>query len=795
MTKHQFHRALIVLFVSSLGLSLSAQNTGSVRGAVQTSDAKAAEYVNVGLKGTTQGSVTNHKGEYEISNIKAGTYTLVLSLTGLETREIPVEVKTGETTLVPLITLKENAKTLQEAVVTGNRAVRRESEYIARLPLKNIENPQVYNIVDKELLKEQVNTGFDDALKNVPGVDKLWTSTGRGSDGAAYFSLRGFSVQPTMINGLAGLTNGGLDPSNIERVEVIKGPSGTLFGSSVISFGGLINIVTKKPYDHLGGEVSFTGGSFGLTRITADVNTPVNKKLNFRINSAYHYEGSFQDAGFKRSFFVAPSFSYKANERLSFHVSTEFYQAESTNPLMVFLNRSRKLIATNPEELGMDFNRSFTSNDVTIKTPTFNIYGQAQYKINSKWTSQTMVASSNRQSMGYYQYVMFILPGDSLLNRYVSDQHFTGVTTNIQQNFIGDFTLGRFRNRVVAGVDYFSTVSVNNSSAYILFDTLNSRGADNDYTLLTKAALDSRFAQNNNPTKNTTKSSTLSAYVSNVIDLNGRLFLMLSLRADRFDNLGTYTWKTNTTAGAFQQTALSPKFGAVYQVYKEKLSVFANYMNGFRNVAAATQPDGTVSNFVPQQANQMEGGIKVNVFKGKLSGSVSYYDILVTNVVRPDPAKAGFSIQDGNIYSRGVEVDITANPLPGLSLIAGYSHNNSINEKTDENTIGRRPLTAGPADLFNSWISYRLTRGKLKGAGLGFGANYAGENKVTNGKVTGEFTIPAYTVYSSTIFYNTDSYRIGLKADNLSNLEYWKGWSTLEAQMPRRVLLNLSFRF
>ena len=77
---------------------------------------------------------------------------------------------------------------------------------------------------------------FDDALKNAPGVDKLWTSTGRTNDGAGYFAIRGFSVQPTMVNGIAGLTNGGLDPANMERIETIKGPSGTLFGSSFISF-------------------------------------------------------------------------------------------------------------------------------------------------------------------------------------------------------------------------------------------------------------------------------------------------------------------------------------------------------------------------------------------------------------------------------------------------------------------------------------------------------------------------------------------------------------------------------
>ncbi|MCH5690422.1 TonB-dependent receptor plug domain-containing protein [Niabella sp. W65] len=73
--------------------------------------------------------------------------------------------------------------------------------YLSKMPLLNLENPQVYNVISKDLMKEQVVVTFDDALKNAPGVNRLWSSTGRPGDGAGYFSMRGFSVQPTMING------------------------------------------------------------------------------------------------------------------------------------------------------------------------------------------------------------------------------------------------------------------------------------------------------------------------------------------------------------------------------------------------------------------------------------------------------------------------------------------------------------------------------------------------------------------------------------------------------------------
>ncbi len=115
---------------------------------------------------------------------------------------------------------------------------------VAKMPLKNLENPQVYQSVSRAILKEQVVTNFNDALKNATGVSRLWESTGRGGDGAEYFSMRGFAVQPTLVNGMPSVNNGGLDPAHIESIEVVKGPSGTLFGSPMISYGGLINITT-----------------------------------------------------------------------------------------------------------------------------------------------------------------------------------------------------------------------------------------------------------------------------------------------------------------------------------------------------------------------------------------------------------------------------------------------------------------------------------------------------------------------------------------------------------------------
>lgn len=785
-----------------------SQSSGSIYGQVfSATDSSHAEFVTIGVQGTTIGAVTDSKGRFTLRNIEEGTYTIVFQMLGYETLEKTVQVKNDETVNLGSIWLKEDINyTDVEIEGTTNKFAQKETDYAARMPLKNLENPQVYNVVTKELLQEQVVTNFDDAVKNAPGVNKLWTSTGRGGDGASYYSLRGFSVQPSMINGIAGISNGGIDPANIERLEVIKGPSSTLFGSSLISFGGLMNIVTKKPYETRGGEVSLTSGSYNLNRLAFDVNTPLNKTKTalFRLNGAYHYEGSYQDAGFKKSTFLAPSFLYKANKRLTFFINAELYNSESTNPLSVFLNRSRPLQYRTIDELNFDFTKSYTSNDITIKTPTLNVYGQISYKLSNAWTAQTNVARSVRKSDGYYSYVMFLDPSkDSVLTRYISDQNSVSTTTDLQQNFVGDFKIGSMRNRMVVGIDFLNTQTTNNSSAYIVFDKVTTTPGfvDPNYGLLTQQSVDAKLAASSAPTKTGANTWTYSAYVSDVLNITDKLLVMGSLRFDYFDNKGTENYRTDVVTGKFEQAALSPKLGLVYQVVKDRVSIFGNYMNGFKNVAPVIQPIADVpGTFKPQQANQFEGGVKVDAFHHKLTFTGSYYDILVTNMTRSVQMMSGgkpynVTVQDGSQKSKGVELDIIANPIEGLNIVAGYGYNDSKMVEADPTVEGLRPTSAGPVNLVNLWASYTFTKGDLKGFGLGFGGNHASENIISNTTVIGKFTLPAYTIANAAVFYNTSTYRLAIKVDNITDKAYYTGWSTIERQMPRRIMASIALKF
>ncbi|NLR60299.1 TonB-dependent receptor [Chitinophaga polysaccharea] len=792
---------LINLLFCGAGFASDIDNGGHIKGLVTTSDNKPAPGVVVVLKGSKKTTITDDDGAYLLRNITPGQYTIQVSLTGYETSSQSVTVEKDKTITINLH-LNISEKNLNEVEITGtrNKYTKSNSDYVAKLPLKNIENPQVYSVISADLLKDQVVSSFDDALNNAPGLSKLWSSTGREGDGAGYYSLRGFAVQPTLVNGLPGLTNGGLDVVNIDRIEVVKGPSGTLFGSSVISYGGLINTITKKPYDHFGGEISYTGGSYGLNRLTMDINTPLDKdkKVLLRVTGAYHDENSFQDAGFAKRRFIAPSLTYKVNDRLTLMLNTEFLLAESTNPTMLFFDRGSSLFATNLAALGYDYRRSYTSNNLSIKTPTSSVQAQAIYKLSNAWTSQTIVSRGTAKSEGYYSYLYegsANTPGFPNISptfaRYISYQNGSTNTTDIQQNFIGDFKIGQFRNRMVAGLDYFSRGSVSSATGYAMNGIINMAGADNG--ILSKQHTDSLL--NALPLQNANlKQDVYSAYVSDVFNFLPNLSAMVSLRVDHFTNGGLTLNKNDK----YQQTTVSPKFGLVYQPIPNTLSVFANYMNGFSNANSAPkqQGDNSIKTFKPEQANQLEAGMKASLLGGMITGSVSYYDIKVKNIIMEIPNQPRYYNQGGEKYSRGIEAEITANPVAGLNVIAGYSYNDSKITKTDAaDYMNRRPEEAGPQNLANLWVTYKFQQGAVKGFGIGFGGNYAGENIILNRATTGIFTLPAYTVLNGSLFYNTNKFGVAFKLDNLTNQIYYKGWSTLEPQMPRRFSGNVTYKF
>lgn len=777
---------LSCLLTIGIALSSFAQSTtGSVKGILKTSDGQPAEFVNVGLKGTSKGTTTNSKGEYEINKIEPGTYTLVMSFIGLETKEQEIQIKAGETTYVPDLTLKENAEKLQEVLITSsqrNKFAVKESEYISRMPLKNLENPQVYSVVGKELMKEQVVIERTDIYQNITGA--VPNVLAGGSQG---MSIRGFATTVGMRNGMVTSAIAPLNPVILERVEVIKGPSGTLFGGNRnVTFGGLYNYVTKKPYENFGGEIGVTAGSFELSRITADINTPINdnKTALFRLNTGWQSEVSFQDQGYAKNYTIAPSFSYQVNERLRLLIDADFTRS-SFSTTTFSIGSLSKVTARNFKDLQLDYYRSYINNGVDISNGMNNIQSRIDYKLSSSWVSQTNFLFSEGFYKNFY-WTNFSLLTDSTMSRTVRNQEpETFGNIQVQQNFVGDFKIGSLRNRVVIGGDFNN----NYNKLYrvtVTYDTININQPIKDIN----ADKINELSYKKGFTGTTTQTYSYGIYVSDVLNITPSLMAMLSLRADMFSTEGTLNISTGKFTGDFEQTSLSPKLGLVYQPLKDRLSVFANYMNGFINLAPLLQPDNTLLVLKPQFGNQWESGLKMDLFKNKLSATISYYDISVSNILRTEVIGGKtFGFQDGSQSSKGVDVEVIASPVQGLNIVAGYAFNENEFTKASPALEGKS-LAASPKHIGNIWASYSIIKGKARGLGFGAGGNYVSDSWFESSNT---FVLPSYILVNASLFYDQPKYRIALKGNNLLDEQYWNSNGT--PQKPMNYLASFSFKF
>jgi iron complex outermembrane receptor protein len=746
-------------------LTTFAQQNGKIKGTITTSDGEKAAGVNIILKNSKYWAVSDENGNFDFNRVKPNTYTLQVSLTGYETLESEVIIAESEITTVNL-QLKVSNKELQEVVVNSKKSIlSKKTDYVARMPLTNLENPQVYNVIHKELLLEQVSVDIKSAVQNSPGAVPVTYPSG----GVAV-TFRGFTTGINARNGMETSTNrSSTDLANVERIEVLKGPSGTLFGSTISSFGGVVNLVTKKPFETTATEVSYTTGSFNLNRFTADVNTPLNeeKTVLFRINAAVNREKSFLDYGFNNTIAVTPSLTFKANEKLTFNIDAEYISSNNTRRTYHRYDAASGI--TNPGDLKIDYKKSLFYDDNDAKTSANKVFAQAEYQISENWKSTTLFSFMGENvDRSYQTYTLWLNPYQAA-RRVGNWGPIYDNYTNVQQNINGQFATGSIKHKLLVGANYSFNKSGFSSGATAYIDTIDVR---TPFDPMRRKTVDAVLKQTAYPV---TTNKTFSVYASDVINFTERLSAMLSLRLDNY--------KLDTVEGTegYNQTALSPKLGLVYQVVKDQVSIFGNYMNGFQNSPPATQPDATRLILDPVYAVQYEAGVKVEAFNKKLSTTLSYYNIKIDNAVQYD--NNGFAYQNGEQVSKGFDFELIANPIKGFNIIAGYAFNDNTIPATGKKAVG------APENVANFWTTYTL-QNTVKGLGAGFGINYVGKSYMFDDNV---FYIPSYTTANATVFYDQPTWRVGLKFNNLSNEKYWDFYGN--SQAPTNFLVNLTLKF
>ena len=748
-----------------------AKSTGNVKGRISTSDGKPASFVNVNILGHTS-TQSDENGNFHLNKIEGGLHTLTASYVGLQSKSEVLHVKTGETTNI-LIQLNEDANTLNEIIVNGfytNPYGNKSSVNIAKMPLSDLENPQVYNTVNSVLMKEQLTVNLGQALNNVTGA--VASNTSRGEN---QLTLRGFTASVGARNGIQLLAGGrtGVDPVNIERIEVLKGPSATLFGNAVSSYGGAVNIVTKKPLEGKHNEISYTIGSWGLNRITTDVNTPLTAGNNvlFRVNAGVNRENSFRESGHNNTLTIAPSITYRASDKLTLNLDIEAY---NESVIRTSSYNIEALGIKNVNQIPLSYRQTLFADDFDANASSFRTYLDISYKISPKWTSQTALSVNSEHLKMSYQNESTFINKDSIRRAIRVFGPIQTTITNLQHNLRGDFYTGNIRNRIVWGLDY----TQERQDRYTARGTVDEISLSEPIYQVTRKQADASIGQ---AYGYITKIDRYATYASDLVNFTDRLMFLASLRLDH------YARKTSDGGNdSFNQTSITPKFGLIYQPLKEVISLFANYMSGFTNMGPVDQPDGTVFVLKPEFSTQWESGIKINSKGDRYRATLSYYVINVRDAVRTDANYRYF--QDGKQRSRGYDISLQANPLTGLNIIAGYAHNK--NSYTSYNSGAQMQVIGNPANVANLWASYKFQPGSaLHYLGIGAGSNFVDKSFYDQAN---SIIVPAYTLLNATVYYERDKWRLGLASNNLTNEKYW---NYANSQPLRQWLLSTSFKF
>jgi outer membrane receptor for ferrienterochelin and colicins len=238
---HSLQKQLIITLLSIFSLlpTLLYAQTGEIHGQVSNSQGEAIPYANVFLANSKLGSSTDLDGHFVIKGVPAGEHLLIAQFLGYERESRPLELKEGEVLHLKL-QLKESDRLLQEVVVTGT---------MKEMSKKN--SPVPVEVYTARYFENNKSPSVFESLQNVNGVrPQLNCNVCNTGD----IHINGLEGPYTMImidgmpivSGLStvyGLT--GIPTSLIERIEVVKGPASTLYGSEAV--GGLINVITKKP--------------------------------------------------------------------------------------------------------------------------------------------------------------------------------------------------------------------------------------------------------------------------------------------------------------------------------------------------------------------------------------------------------------------------------------------------------------------------------------------------------------------------------------------------------------------
>ncbi len=616
-------------------------------------------------------------------------------------------------------------------------------------PLRDI--PQSIQVVPRQVLEDRQVIRVTEALNNVSGVQR-GNATGGGI--GETFNIRGF--QQFGGNFRDGFRDSGgiTETANLERIEVLKGPASVLYGN--LDPGGIVNYVTKQPLSEPFYAAGLQVGSFGLVRPTLDFSGPLNPEgtLLYRLNAAYEKGGNFRDFDTEvERFFISPVVAWKISDRTD--LTFEFEYVKDQRPF------DRALIAFGTGVANIPFNRVLGERDDSFESTKFSAGYRLEHRFNDNWKIRNRFRFSSNDVVNSITEAFRLNETTWQLSRGFFGSEAEDKTYALQTDIIGKFATGSIQHTLLFGID----LSRQTSDLFVPYDDAASINIFNPvYGVIP------RPARGQYPVEfdffSETNTNSFGLFVQDQVTLAENLKLLVGGRFDTLNQSSTSfdNFDQSSTSSRQQDQAFSPRVGIVYQPI-QPISLYTSFSRSFVP-NTSTRVDGSL--LEPIRGTQYEVGIRGEFLNGRLTANLAAYELTRSNIPAPDQDNPGFFIAVGEQRSRGIELDVTGEILPGWNMIASYAYTDARVTK-DDNLQPGNLLNGVPFNSASLWSTYEIQTGDLQGLGFGLGLFYMGERQ---GDLNNSFQVPSYVRTDASVFYRRNNWRVGINVNNLFNVDY-----------------------
>lgn len=659
-----------------------------------------------------------------------------------------------------------------------------------RMGMSLKEIPQNIAVINENFIRDVAPRSISEIAQYVAGVS---LASGLRSDRVA---IRGVTVDQPASNGLAdiGSSQGtGLDIALFDRVEILKGPSALIYGTT--ASGGVVNRTMKKPvFGRDFGSLDLTVGSFSDHRTVLDFNQSFGSRdqFAFRFVGAYWDREGMEDFYFGRRKFFAPEFAWRISEKTSVTlIYTDYWDKYyKAGARILFLP---PLVGGRPSGFTTDLDyipntRAWANPESQQREIAERLNLEVLHEVNDSWSLRL---SGYTGWYGYFEDA-YNLPrtvvqvGDEyFLNRSFRTTKNPVEATTVALDSAWDFRLGPSRHKLVALVQYTDRES--HSQTW-----LGRNASGNTTNALPLLSLRNPvfgalpFAVSQTADNLGWATDFGAAVQEQAYFLDERLIVQAGVRYSR-NSTESLNQRTGARNDPPTRDAWTPRYGLVY-AFTPSFSVYASRSETFAPIFNVN-PDGTT--FKPRTSEQDEIGIKFDGLGGKVSAVLAYYDRSDRNtlIADPDPARnsAGYRIQIPGDDQKGYELDLLLAPVAGLQIMVGASKIEA------ELLSGFRPENV-PTETFTTFGSYTVQSGVLKGLRLGLGYIKFNERA---GNSTNTYFMPGYDVWNAVASYDWGDNQVQVNFENLEDEFYMDngGSSGIEPGAPGAVRVRFTRRF